>query len=427
MKHVITFYLLFVCLITGLSAQNARDSAPFSQAKFVPDISLILDMSFLYRDMTNPRYQKYSIPAFTEFTPDQPIEDESPSHSIESSPRGFNLNYCEMSLYSVVDPYFDLFAVFHLSEHGIDLEEGYLTTRNFPHGLQAKAGKFLSHFGRINEQHEHYWDFSDIPLVYGSFFGGNLNEKGMRLSWVAPADFYFMLGGEILKGEDGSSFGSSGFGDAGGSVVVPEKDFPGISVSYVKSSFDVGDLTLLASLSGAFGTFRLHSGLDRSDDDGFAVDADAHVLGGALTLKYMMDSNRDITLQTEALYRTVDGTHYQTHAAAVSRNALTKRQSGLYCQLVHKGSRRWRMGIRLDYLDRNHFDLGGETAPLPRGLSRYSGMIECNPTEFSRIRVQANLDRSRFIKSEGLFRNKSVFEAMLQINLAIGAHGAHAF
>ena len=61
--------------------------------------------------------------------------------------------------------------------------------------LQIKGGKFLSHFGRINEQHGHYWDFTDPPLVYAVFYGDEmLNEIGARLTRVPPLDWYLMLG-----------------------------------------------------------------------------------------------------------------------------------------------------------------------------------------------------------------------------------------
>jgi len=48
-----------------------------------------------------------------------------------------------------------------------------------------------------------------------------------------------------------------------------------------------------------------------------------------------------------------------------------------------------------------------------------TGALEFNPTEFSRIRLQYNYDKSD--------PNRENQEVLLQFILAIGAHGAHAY
>ena len=50
---------------------------------------------------------------------------------------------------------------------------------------------------------------------------------------------------------------------------------------------------------------------------------------------------------------------------------------------------------------------------------RWTGALEFNPTEFSRIRLQYNYD-----KSDPQKENQEIF---LQFILAIGTHGAHAY
>jgi hypothetical protein len=50
---------------------------------------------------------------------------------------------------------------------------------------------------------------------------------------------------------------------------------------------------------------------------------------------------------------------------------------------------------------------------------RATGSLEFNPTEFSRIRLQYNYDKSD--------PNKLNQEIFLQFLLAVGAHGAHAY
>jgi hypothetical protein len=51
----------------------------------------------------------------------------------------------------------------------------------------------------------------------------------------------------------------------------------------------------------------------------------------------------------------------------------------------------------------------------------WTGALEYNPSEFSRIRLQYNYDRSDPNLAEA---NQEIF---LQLILAVGAHGAHPF
>ncbi|MCK7491438.1 MAG: hypothetical protein MZW92_06800 [Comamonadaceae bacterium] len=64
--------------------------------------------------------------------------------------------------------------------------------------------------------------------------------------------------------------------------------------------------------------------------------------------------------------------------------------------------------------------LSGSQQDFGKKPWRASGMLEYNPSEFSRIRLQYNYDRS---DRTGTTNN----EVMLQVILGIGAHGAHAF
>jgi hypothetical protein len=237
-----------------------------------------------------------------------------------------------------------------------------------------------------------------------------------------------MFGGELLDGENVTSFGQQGFHDVNNTIIVDDSHSPNLSVGYIKSSFDVGNLVFLASLSGAFGKSRINHGLDSPGVDGDAVYSDTRVLGGALMLKYILDSNRYVNFQSEYLYRNVDGEKYIKNGYdEVTRNTLLKKQSGFYSQFVAKLSKRWRAGLRYDLLGANHMKLNAVNLSLPNSMSKVSCMVDFNPTEFSRLRVQYNLDKSRFVETTGGFNKKTIHELILQVNLAIGAHGAHSF
>ncbi len=394
-------------------------SNPFSQAKFVPDISLIVDFSAVGRNIKNESYEILEVPGLI------PVHNHE-EHSGANAKNGFNFNYGEMSLYSVVDPYFDLFGVFHLHQEGFEVEEAYITTRRLPLGFKVKAGKFLSNFGRMNEQHAHYWDFANAPLVYRAFWGEeNLNETGMRLTWLAPTSFYLMLGGEALIGENERSFGAQGFQDASGTHKIEDSNAPNLYVGYIKTSLEAKKLVTLVGASFAYGKTRTNDGVDQSPDEnpqGFGEYGNTTLFGGDLTLKYLLGSYQYFSLQSEYLYRTMSGDRYDNTGAMTS---LDKKQSGLYSQLVYRLSQCWRAGFRYDLLQKNLIKTGGVSANIPENQPRYTAMLEYNPTEFSRIRLQYSHDRSGYL-DEGVSQ-KINNELILQFNITIGAHGAHAF
>jgi hypothetical protein len=199
-------------------------------------------------------------------------------------------------------------------------------------------------------------------------------------------------------------------------------------VGYVKTSFDVGNLTVLGGVSNAYGSTRIDYNMEDTGLLGMAESGNTNIFGGDITFKYLFDSIRYVTVQTEYLYRHLDGEQYvKDEADMVSSSPLSKRQSGLYTQVVGRLSKRWRVGGRLDLLQKNDVYLDGVDENDPNNLPRYTAMLEYNPTEFSRLRFQYSYDRSRFELMPGGSLRQPVHELVFQINLAIGAHGAHAF
>jgi outer membrane receptor protein involved in Fe transport len=107
-----------------------------------------------------------------------------------------------------------------------------------------------------------------------------------------------------------------------------------------------------------------------------------------------------------------------------------QRQSGWYLQGVYSFNPRWRAGARYDALDAGTAHIGlvdsGVLAPedfpalLDASPSRYSLMLDWNPSEFSRLRAQYAWDDAR---ADGVL-DRQLF---LQYLYSIGAHGAHKF
>ncbi len=425
-------YFVFMLLVAVMPSVRGQDNppetqiktgSPFNQSKFVPDISMIVDFSYVSRDLDNTQFSMLSLPGLH-----APIETSQGDEG-SNAHRGFNLNYGEMSLYSIVDPYFDLFAVLHFAPEHAGLEEAYITTRKLPYGFQVKAGKFLSGIGRMNEQHEHYLDFAERPLVLNAFFGDEgLNELGARITWVAPTDLYLMLSAEILTGENEASFGTSGFSDQNGIVNISESEGPNLLVGYMRSSFDIEDAAVLFGISYAHGKTRMDENFSAPDGEGTALDASTDILAGNLTVKYIVDAIRYVSFQSEYMYRSTEGSFYNRDTSfTVEMYALEKQQAGFYSQLVAKLGFRWRAGIRYDLLNLNNVLIENANQSFPKNLARYSAMVEYNPTEFSRLRLQLNHDRSKYIHTSGGLMYKPYTEVILQLNIAIGAHGAHSF
>lgn len=403
----------------GQSFENAQDStlrqnqkttdskiftpnSPFAQQAFVPDISLIFDSSYVYRDLANDAFGGLKIPGFT-FMGD-------------FEKNGLNLNYAELSIASAVDPYFDLMAVIPFTTDGVGIEEAFINTKSLPFNFQLKAGKFRSSWGRLNSQHEHIWDFIDPPVVYSSIFGGEqLNEKGVQINWLAPLDTYLLLGTEILQGENEKSFGAKGF--TIGKNIISESVLPNLFLGFAKTSFDIGDLTILGGVSYAQGgTKQNQVADDPKNTTGF--DGFSRVLGADLTLKYFLTSYTYLALQSEFMYRAISGNRYDAN----NITPVSKNQSGLYSQLTWRFHELWKTGIRYDLLLQNDIFEKNINMNNPGNLAKYSAMIEYDLTEFSRIRLQYNYDRSKH--SDDI---QSVNEIFLQLNMAIGSHGAHAF
>lgn len=408
-KHLPTVGLLVaLSLMAGLppALHGQKISSPFSQAKFVPNISAILDFSCDFRNISDAEFANMP---FSGITPDNEF----------FSPRGFNLNYFELAIQSVVDPFFDLFSTFHISDGEFAIEEAYLKTRSLPAGFQLKIGKFLSSLGRLNSMHDHVWNFSDAPLVYQALYGdGNLNELGFQINWVAPLSTYLAMGLEVLGGENRHSFGNEDFtvGD-----VQWEKTGRPLGIFFVKSSFETGNLIALYGAGLALGD--LHR-LQPSGDSGIL--ADSRVIAWDFTLKYLLDSYRYVTLQFEYLHRRITGDKvFADNRVGTTELDLT--HSGYYAELVYRFTRRWRAGLRYDRMltvDNLYLNpLLSDATCLPPSPDQLSAMLEFNPSEFSRLRLQYNTNRARTLGNQP-FR---LHEFYIHINLAIGAHGAHKF
>lgn len=404
------------------------ENRTFEQSKFIPDISLVMDASVVSRSVSDDEVVGLEVPGVAHGLLGSHSHGDT-SHAVYNADNGFNLNYAELVLSSSVDPFFTMDGVFHFSENGVEIEELFFTSTALGNGLRAKGGKFNSNFGYLNEQHHHAWSFNDMPLVYEAFLGMHgINETGAQLQWTAPTDTYFMVGAEVLQGENEQMFGNQSIHLDDLNAANPHlesADAPSLFVAYAKTSFDIGETTILGGLSYAKGSSRI----DHTEDEtgAHAFSGDSTLYGADLVVKHFFDSYSSLTWQSELLSRKMEGTQYAINATTFASTAvdLTKEQSGLYTQLVYAYNKNWKVGARYDTIYQNDIEKSAGTAAFaPENLDKYSAMIEYNTSEFARFRLQYDRNNALFNAND---ERQQIDTIMLQANISIGAHGAHSF
>jgi hypothetical protein len=154
---------------------------------------------------------------------------------------------------------------------------------------------------------------------------------------------------------------------------------------------------------------------------------DSQTLGLDLVWKYSPDGNisqRYLKLQGEYFQRKESGLLTYDTAGANLTDSFAVTQRGWYLQSVYQFMPRWRTGLRYDQLDPGSATVGAlnsssvisDYAFLP---SRTTWMLDYNPSEFTRLRLQVASDQSR----QGLADN----QVFLQYIMSLGAHGAHQY
>jgi hypothetical protein len=326
---------------------------------------------------------------------------------------GFKVQEVELALQQVVDPYFraDLYLTIpNLS--GIEVEEAVLTTTALPGNLQLRAGIFRAGLGRQNAQHLHLQDFTRRPALNAAFLGvDGLRAPGAEASWLVPGlPFYLMLSGAAF------------------SVDAAEADLPlqtfgggdSADLSYVGSArafFPAGESTsIYLGLNYARGkaSQRLTDPTTGASAPSVYDGARSNLYGADLYVKWkpanQAETYASLAWQTEYFLRQLPGLTLPDGRAAPL-------EGGLYSQLVAQVQRRIFVGLR------------GELLGVPQGDNvhrEYAGALSLTwaLSEFARLRAYGELREARRAPEEALHRSEALF---LQLEAAIGAHGAHPF
>lgn len=394
---------IVVSMSLALSAQAqppASKSARSGPSAFNPDFSLILNGTYgsFSRDP-----ETYALPGF-------PLGGET-----GPGERGFALSESELVVSANIDHLFFGNFIGAVSPEGeFEVEEAYVQTLALPAGFTLKAGRFLSGIGYLNGQHPHRFDFVDTALPYRAFLANRYGDDGAQLRWLAPTALFIELGAEWMRGD---AFPAGGAANKGRGTVAGFVHFGGdVGVSH---SWRGGVSRLRAQADE-----RLTGDIDNAPD-AFTGTSDVSVLD--IVWKWAPNGNARRTnfkLQGEYLWREEQGefvADVNGAGAGPNTDAYRSDQTGWYLQAVYQFMPRWRVGVRHDELRTRELEANSNDAVLdtaghrPR---RDSLMVDFSASEYSRLRLQFNRDRSQ---------PETDNQVMLQYIMSLGAHGAHTF
>jgi len=329
-------------------------------------------------------------------------------------PRGFGLGESEINLNANADQ--AVFANLTLAferDNTVGVEEGFLQPTALPYGFTVKAGRFFSGIGYLNEQHSHVWDFVDQPLPYMAFLNTQYDDEGVQVRWLAPTQMFLEFGGEALRGDAFPSGGSENhhLGLGAWSAFVHASDDIGDSGSYSVGLSNLWTTAKNRTTTNALGSTDTFTGTDRTT-----------ILDGIY--KWAPNGNfaqTYVKLESEFFVRREAGLFYPPGGAPQGLRYSSDPQTGFYAQAIYQFMPQWRAGLRYDQLHAPNLGLafaGTTLDDLGATSRRYSSMIDYSPSEFSRFRLQYNLDRAR-PGTDNQF--------ILQYIVSLGAHGAHQY
>lgn len=309
----------------------------------------------------------------------------------------FQMHESEVGLQAIVDPYARADFFISFGETGVNVEEGYITFTALPAGFVAKAGKMRATFGKVNTLHNHVLPWVDRPLVSQNLVGGEdgINDAGVSVEHIIPApkNWFLDFSGQAFRGDSANVYTSSNKNDL--SVVghlrgyrdLTDNSNLDLGVSYSRGHNVFGS-EFITNLYGVDATYRWKP-LQRSIYKSFIA-------------------------RSEFIWRHQNQPSLgvcQTFNCPVNTATGFQRAFGFYTSGDFQFARRWFVGGRVDRSDR----------PFDSHLNDKGGSFVLTywPSEFAQIRGQY-----RFTRYADKF---DAHEAFVQLQFALGAHGAHPF
>jgi cell division protein FtsB len=333
---------------------------------------------------TLPNYAGAAAAASKIFNPDISVIGDflgAAGYGANRATPSLEMHETEVGLQAIIDPYARADVFLSFGEHGVDLEEGYLTFTTLPAGLQVKVGKMRAMFGKVNALHNHVLPWTDRPLVTQNLVAGEegISDAGLSLSRILPAPKGIFLEGtaQLFRGDTEGLF-------------VANRRREVSTVEHLRAYHDITESTNI--------------------DLGASYARGNSPFGDGANQLYGIDA----TLRWKPLRRSIYHSFVGRSEFIWGRTRLAPsvaRPFGYYVSGDYQFGRRWLLGGRFDRSDRltdtTLHDTGG------------SILLTYWPSEFSQIRGQ--LRRTRY--GEKLTANEFLF----QFQFSMGAHGAHPF
>jgi hypothetical protein len=302
------------------------------------------------------------------------------SNGTENLPSS-SLRESEVSLQAIVDPYARADFFLSFGEEGVGVEEGFMTFTSLPGGALAKVGRMRTAFGKINPLHLHILPWADEPLPIVNLLGGEEGWIGTGVSgaFLLPlGDVYSEATVQVLRGDSDGLFAAPQRGD----------------LAYNGHYKVFGDLSEATNLEVGLSYGQGPNGL---------------IQGSKTRLEGV-----DATLRWKPL-------RMATYRSASFRGEFIRsrredplgdqRADGWFLSGEYQLAKRWFTGARIESAD--HADDASQT---DRGKAV---ILTFWPSEFSQLRGE--LRRREYADGE------TADELLLQLQFAIGAHGAHPF
>ena len=350
-----------------------------------PALSFILDGAFGYYGVHGDDFAALGLP----------VSGDDPSPTIE----GFSLQEIEFAAQAAVDPYLEG-AVFLTIPNlqALEVEEAYLVTTSLPANLQIKAGSFRSQFGRNNTQHLHAQNFTRRPLMTPLLFGADgFRGPGAQLSLLVPLPWFTTLFTEAFSiGAPDDTALVATFG--GGARLTPKN----LTYTAVLEQFwELGESTSLL-LGANFATGHVFDCMQ-------AVPCDVVTAAGPRTYLYGGDLYFKWKPPNQA--QTYASLQWTTEWFARTITSGGPTEGAGYTEPVLQIARRFYVGGRFDLV-------GLPSGPNIARAYGYAASLTFAPSEYSRVRLYG-----QELNSAGQWATV----AFLQIEYAMGAHGAHPY
>jgi hypothetical protein len=263
----------------------------------------------------------------------------------------FHFRELELNINAYLNPYMraDVFIGIHGVEGPVEVEEASMTVlRGLPLSLQLKAGKYLTDFGVINQQHPHQWAWLEWPLMHRAQFGPEgLRSIGANLStFVALGETALTLSANafssrafLLEHEHGEGADAHDHEDLEedlvyrAEVVLPEQIMGSARVSAFRQ---LGDYWMVqAGVSALYGTFDADSGLKK------------RIAGADFKLRWRPSQYKALVFSVEAMASDSDVIHEDSTLAI---NQIERvRADGAFGQIEYQFTRRFDLGGFADW------------------------------------------------------------------------------